>query len=108
MRRLVLTLALVYRFVAPLAAIVLPMLLVRSRTAVLLWIGIGFVIYAAWGALGHLLGWLHIRCAWQSLHHVKMDPDHPDRSAPRESEVWGIWLIFTVLGIVMIVVSQTI
>lgn len=44
MRRLVLTLALVYRFVAPLAAIVLPMLLVRSRTAVLLWIGIGFVM----------------------------------------------------------------
>ena len=69
----------------------------------LLFMGIGCCLYAAYTIVGYNLRWKHIYCSIQTAHRQKMTPDNIRWGTLKKSDVYGVPVIFGVLGVICIV-----
>ena len=73
-----------------------------TKENVMLFLGIGLLLYAAYSLAGYLLRWKHIFCSYQNAYHKKMTPDRINWNTVRKSDAYGTPLIFAILGILCI------
>lgn len=97
---MVILLAYMHRYVYPVLIIILPLLF--GGDALLLFMGIGFLMLAAYDLIGYKCRWKHIFCSLQNAYHKKMTPASVNWSKVRRSDAYGIPAIFGVFGAAMI------
>ena len=95
-------LAYVYRYVFPVAILILPMIF--ARNSMLLWTGVCFLIFALYSVVGYLLRWKHIYCAFQNAYFKKMTPGNIHWGAVRKRDAYGIPAVFGIIGIGMVAI----
>ena len=99
----VILLAYTHRYVYPILAVALPMLL--EKQYILLAMGIGFLLIALYDLVGYCCRWKHIYCSYQNAHHQKMTPNHILWSNVKKTDAFGSSAIFGFLGTVMIIMQ---
>lgn len=76
--------------------------LLRNNAAFLT-IGIIFIVCGVHLFVGYKLKWKHILCAYQNWYHEKMNPDLNNWSSLKKSDVYGVPILFIVLGVLGII-----
>ena len=95
--RVIIALALAYRFVYPPLIVLVSCLL--GGTNLLLFLGIGCCLYGTYMIAGYKLRWKHIYCAYQVSHRgQKMTPDNIRWETIR-NDIYIVPIIFGVIGI---------
>ena len=98
-------LAYAHRYAFPVLAILLPVLLARSKTQALLGMGIGLTFYGVYTLLGYRLRWKHIYCSWQDVAHQKMTPANIQWKNVRKVDLYGLSAVCIGFGLLVVVVS---
>ena len=98
-------LAYAHRYLFPVLAVLLPVLLARSKTQALLGMGIGLTFYGVYTLLGYLLRWKHIYCSWQDVAHQKMTPGNIQWKNVRKTDAYGLPAVCITFGLLVAIVS---
>ena len=94
-------LAYAYRYVYLIAIGSMPIWV--EKEWLLLAMGIGAIIYAAYGLVGYLCRWKHIYCAFQSTRHESMTPNDIRWYRMGKKEAYLLPVIFGCLGSGMLI-----
>ena len=97
---IVIILAYLYRYAFPF----LPTFLAfasNSNYAVFI-LGIGYILYGAYGIIGYALRWKHIYCAFQNTYREAMTPSDIRWSKIKKVDAYGIPTIWGIFGIIFI------
>lgn len=98
-------LAYAHRYAFPVLAVILPVLLARSKTQALLGMGIGLTFYGVYTLIGYQLRWRHIYCSWQDISHQKMTPGSIQWKNVRKADLYGLSAVCIGFGLLVVVVS---
>lgn len=70
---------------------------------ILMLFGIICILYGAYTFVGYKLKWKHIYCSIQNAYREKMTPDKINWRHVQKKDVYGIFVIFCVLGLFLII-----
>lgn len=87
------------------AVLLLMSLLMHNKHTLCAIFAYGLLIYSLWSFIGYLLRWKHIYCSYQNAYHTKMTPDTIRWQDIDKRDVYGVPLIFFVLGILMMIAA---
>lgn len=94
------------RHIVPLVIVIIP-LAIFARTGnirpAFIYIGIGFLAYAAYLLVGYLMKWTHIYCYFQNIDRQPMTPDNVDWSTLRPGDGCITPALNAVLGVILLV-----
>ncbi|MBR5774532.1 MAG: hypothetical protein IKY44_06755 [Clostridia bacterium] len=62
------------------------------------------IAFSLWSFVGYKLKWRHIYCSYQNAYHKKMTPHSIRWSTIKKSDLYGVPLIFFVLGLIALVI----
>lgn len=99
-RTAIILLAYAHRYLYPLLVLFIPFLI--RGDALLLYMGIGFLLLAAYDLIGYKCRWKHIFCSFQNAYYKKMTPNKMNWNSVKKSDAYGMPAIFGILGIAMI------
>ena len=99
--RVIIALACVHRYIWPYFIIFVSLAVGGSN--LLLLMGVGMVLYAAYSVIGYQLRWKHIYCSYQNAYREEMTPQHIRWGRIKKSDAYGIPAIIAVIGIGAIV-----
>ena len=71
----------------------------------LLILGVGFLLLAAWDTAGYFLRWRHVYCSWQNAKKRKMTPNDIRWGTVDKKEYFLCVILNVVVGIAEIVVQ---
>lgn len=94
------------RHIVPLAFVIIPLAIFAPTGNIkpaFLYIGLGFLAYAAYLLIGYLLKWTHIYCYFQSLDHLEPTPDKVDWSTLRPGDGYIMPALNGFIGVALIV-----
>ena len=72
----------------------------------LLIVSLCFIVTSLWSLIGYKLKWRHIYCSFQNAHRKDMTPHHICWRHIKESEAYGVPLLFLTLGVALLVVMM--
>ena len=75
------------------------------RDYLLLIMGVGFLLFAAWNTTGYFLRWRHVYCAWQNAKKQRMTPNDIRWGTVDRKEFFVCVALDAVMGIAAIVVQ---
>ena len=81
------------------------MLICVGITRSLYTVGLFVIVYSIWTLLGYLLKWKHIFCSFQDAYRKPMTPNKINWNKVKKKDVYGIFAIFFILGIGIIIVK---
>lgn len=73
-----------------------------GKDAMLLYMGIGALLFAVYSFIGFKWRWKHIFCSFQNTYHQKMTPNHIDWDSIKKTDGYGVPIIFGILGLALI------
>ena len=67
--------------------------------------GIAFILFSVWSFVGYKCKWRHIYCSYQNAYHQEMTPYTIRWHKIKKSDAYGMPIIFTILGIALLLVE---
>ena len=64
-----------------------------------------FLAFAVWSFIGYKRKWKHIYCSYQNTCHKSMNPNMICWDSVKKTDVYGVSLLFSLLGIVALLLS---
>ena len=95
------------RYVYPLLILSAGLLaeLLRDRNTMLFVMALGILLDGIYNLVGCLCRWKHIYLCYQSMCHTKMTPTRIEWNRMAKKDVYGVPIVFIIMGIVGILVS---
>ena len=68
-------------------------------------VGICLILFSLWTLIGYKLKWRHIYCSFQNAYHKKMTPYSINWSEIKKSDIYVIFVLFLILGLMILITS---
>ena len=76
------------------------------RPELFLWfLSVDCIIFSIWTFVGYKLRWRHIYCSFQNAYHKKMTPYSINWSKIKKSDIYVIFVLFLILGLMILITS---
>lgn len=69
-------------------------------------LGICYILFSLWTFIGYKLKWLHIYCSLQKAHRKKMTPNSINWSQIKKSDIYGLSVVFLILGLMLLIINM--
>ncbi len=99
--KVIMALAMMHCYLYPVLIALVSLLIGGEK--LFLFLGLGCCLYVSYTIVGYKLRWKHIYCSYQSAHRQNMTPDNIRWGTLKKSDVYGVQIIFVVLGVVCLV-----